>query len=280
MIETKTQGIETAANYKGGPLPHSEWRVVDKPLADLWLQKNTENRKLRRMQSEKFMRDITSGDREVTHQGIAFDVEGVLIDGQHTLKAISDTDRSLYLLVTYNLPKRAKLVVDCGAARTNFDRIHLSGRSGSKTDAAVARILCSTRRATPMEVIHSFEAHKDRIDLVNSLFPEGERRYVAIAPVIAVLVRASYHVDRAVLRRFCEIMINSSPDRDRPGEIAVLKLRDFLVRGKHSGTESYYDEVRDRVRYTLRHFLENKPMGQLRREEVEIFPLPSEAEPQ
>jgi len=276
MIETKLKGIETAANYKGGPLPHSEWRVVDKALADEWLLKNTKNRKFRRMQAEKFSRDINAGDREITHQGIGFDLNGVLVDGQHTLTAISLTGKSLYLLVTYNLPERARVVVDGGATRSTHDAAIFAGLDGSRSDVAVARFLCPNRRATKMEVIHSFEKYKERIDLVNSFFPDDNRRYVGISPVVGTLVRASFHVEPARLRRFCEILVTSSPDSNKPGELAVLKLRDYLVRGRNMGTEKYFDEARDRTRFALRHFIENRPMSQLRKEEAEIFPLPGE----
>lgn len=277
-VTTNIQGIDTAANYKGGPLPWSEWRVVNKELADQWLEKNTANRKFRRMHAEKMGRDVENGDREITHQGIGFDVKGVLIDGQHTLKTISQTGRPLYLLVTYNLPERAKVVVDSGASRTAYDALTLSGRDGTKSDMAVARLLRSNRRSSTMEALHAFDKYKERIDLVMSWFPNDNRKYVTISPVIATLVRATYTQDHDKLRRFAEILVTSSPDSDKPGEMAVLKLRDFLIRGKNGGTEKYYDEVRERTRYTLKFFLENRHMAHLRREEVEIFPLPEEEE--
>jgi hypothetical protein len=49
------------------------------------LDANTTNRPLSRTVVRAFGEAMSRGDWMVTHQGIAFDVNGVLVDGQHRL---------------------------------------------------------------------------------------------------------------------------------------------------------------------------------------------------
>src|SRR5438046_2404287 len=58
------------------------------PPAEQWLAANTANRPLSRSTVRGFADAMRSGEWLVTHQGVAFDTDGVLVDGQHRLAAI------------------------------------------------------------------------------------------------------------------------------------------------------------------------------------------------
>jgi hypothetical protein len=63
------------------------------------LAANSTNRPLSRAVVHGFAEAMRRGEWMVTHQGIAFDVHGVLVDGQHRLAAIIDADQSVELTV-------------------------------------------------------------------------------------------------------------------------------------------------------------------------------------
>jgi len=63
------------------------------------------------------------GEWIVTHQGIAFDENGLLVDGQHRLLAIIDSGRAVDCMVTRNLSTSVFSVTDGGIARSLKDRI-------------------------------------------------------------------------------------------------------------------------------------------------------------
>lgn len=94
-------------------------------IAREWLKANTQNRPLRPSHVETLRSSFERGEYVQTHQGIAFSDEGVLIDGQHRLTAISllPDGYSFPMLVTRGLDRDTAFpVVDAvQAKRTTSD---------------------------------------------------------------------------------------------------------------------------------------------------------------
>ena len=89
-----------------------------------YLTHNHINRKLRQSFVKDLVNVITEGDWVITHQGIAFDTEGNLLDGQHRLTAVVQANRAVECYVTRGLPTETFSVIDAGLSRTLSDRIH------------------------------------------------------------------------------------------------------------------------------------------------------------
>jgi hypothetical protein len=68
---------------------------------------------------------MQSGKFELTHQGIAIDENGVLIDGHHRLTCISKTGIPTRLFVVFNAPNSRFL--DTGVSRSDRDAMYMSG---------------------------------------------------------------------------------------------------------------------------------------------------------
>ena len=100
------------------------WFDITPELAMSWLDYNLHNRKVNRNKVASFARQILTGDFIYTHQGIAFNREDELIDGQHTLKAIILTGKTVRRMVTFGLPKKPE-----GKNYTTMDVIDVGGRS-------------------------------------------------------------------------------------------------------------------------------------------------------
>jgi len=95
----------------------TEWETVTPETAAKWLQKNVGNRPVNHRHVAKLSADITAGRFQQTHQGIAFDKNGFLIDGQHRLLAIVNANSSVELLVSRGAPTRIREVIDTGFGR-------------------------------------------------------------------------------------------------------------------------------------------------------------------
>lgn len=67
----------------------TEMVSVTPAMAREWLKSNTKNRPIRWSHVNTLRQMLERGEQVTTHQGIAFDAEGVLIDGQHRLTALS-----------------------------------------------------------------------------------------------------------------------------------------------------------------------------------------------
>ncbi len=70
----------------------SKIQTVTPRRAAEYLERNTANRPLSKRTVREFAEAMRRGEWRVTHQGIAFDTEGALVDGQHRLAAIIEAD--------------------------------------------------------------------------------------------------------------------------------------------------------------------------------------------
>lgn len=98
---------------------------VTKELADKWLQTNNRNRTLKKYKLLRLEEAMETGTFELTHQGIAIDENGVLIDGHHRLTCISKTGIPTKMFVVFNAPNSR--FIDTGASRTDRDAMYMSG---------------------------------------------------------------------------------------------------------------------------------------------------------
>jgi hypothetical protein len=121
----------------------SEVVTLDPIQAREWLDNhNTRNRPLNPNTVEMYARVIKDGRWKVTHQGIAFDTNGALIDGQHRLAAIALAGVPVRIMVTRNVDPDEFSVIDVGRRRTPADALGIAGIEHNRNQiASVARFL-------------------------------------------------------------------------------------------------------------------------------------------
>lgn len=94
-----------------------------------YLARNVDhNRKLKPSVVKTLIGILQRGEWLLTHQGIAFDREGNLIDGQHRLQAIADSGITATMTVTRNVAPEAFKVIDDVTPRTVADHLRLDPR--------------------------------------------------------------------------------------------------------------------------------------------------------
>lgn len=101
-----------------------------------WLEKNiVGNRKINDKRVSFYADQIKRGIWKVTHQGVAFDSEGNLIDGQHRLSAIVQAETPVQIAVISNAESSSFDAIDGGMPRSLKDRTGID-----KEDVAVCSI--------------------------------------------------------------------------------------------------------------------------------------------
>lgn len=93
---------------------YSRIEEIDPALAGLLLQANVRNRPISSVHVAALVRDMLSGNWRLTHQGIALDCDGRLVDGQHRLSAIVASGTTQKMTVTYNVEPDAFHSIDVG----------------------------------------------------------------------------------------------------------------------------------------------------------------------
>lgn len=96
-------------------------------LATRLLARNKNNRQRKENAIERYRHDMESGNWQVTNQGLGFDRNGVLTDGQNRLLACIRAQRSFRTVVAVGLMPEAKEVVDVGVKRTLSDALKMEG---------------------------------------------------------------------------------------------------------------------------------------------------------
>lgn len=95
--------------------PTVELVDVTPDRAATWLeQTNRRNRKIKESVVVQYARDMRDDKWILTHQGIAFSPDDILLDGQHRLWAIVESGRTVPMYVWRNVTDEAMLVIDSG----------------------------------------------------------------------------------------------------------------------------------------------------------------------
>jgi len=103
------------------------------------LESNTSNRPLSRATVRVFADAMRRGEWKTTHQGIAIDSGGVLVDGQHRLAAIVEADLPVKLTVFTDVSPDTFDVLDTGKRRNAADVLAIEGEKNTLQLASMLR---------------------------------------------------------------------------------------------------------------------------------------------
>lgn len=103
------------------------------------LAANTANRPVSKSTVRAFAEAMRRGDWLVTHQGIAFDSAGVLVDGQHRLAAVIEADVPVEMTVFTEVEPDTFDVLDTGKRRNAADVLAIEGEKSTTLLAAMVR---------------------------------------------------------------------------------------------------------------------------------------------
>jgi hypothetical protein len=266
--------------------PFNIVKQVTPEMAAKWLEGNTHNRPLNEAAIDRLVRDMQSGRWRLTHQGIAFDENDILIDGQHRLWAVVISNVTVPMRVFFNESAASMAAVDTGHIRSNLDVMHLTGDAGKVTSmhlAALRAILagncCTTQHMTVGEETDLMIKHREAIEFAVEHLGASRFRGVATATTRAIVARAYYSADHARLIRFCDILKSGSTvDED---EKPVGLLWQLLVSNVHAGKAPPAKRARyGKTERALAAFLRHEPLTLLRACDSELFLLPEETSTQ
>lgn len=122
--------------------------IITPEIAKDYLSKvdpQMKNRPINKRYVELYARDMTAGKWRITHQGIAFDKDGYLRDGQHRLNAIIKANVPVTMMVSRGLAENSYLGIDSGLKRKTRDTLYFSGEFYDDAVIRNDRILATIR---------------------------------------------------------------------------------------------------------------------------------------
>ncbi len=114
------------------------------------LQSNTKNRRLKSPHVNLYARDMQSGRwKEDTAEMIKISDEGLVLDGQHRLNAVIESNTAVWFHVAYDVPTEVFDVLDTGSTRSASDAFKIKGvkhESSIPSIITTYNLLCSNKR--------------------------------------------------------------------------------------------------------------------------------------
>lgn len=210
---------------------HTKLTKITPRIAYEMLAVNTNNRPVRGWWVAQLAEAIKRGEWKITHQGIAFNSDGVLIDGQHRLHAVVLADIAVEMLVTTDIdPKsNAHEVMDQGVGRTVSDALSIDKRIAEPIR------LCTTMVVSKRPTVAQIK------EVANTGVQE------AVASIIAASGTATVYFSSAPIRLAAavRIMLDEADELYIKSQYRALVNLDFdamspiaqsLVRQKNSGS--------------------------------------------
>ena len=110
--------------------------LLTRDIAIAWLKRNDKNRRFSRENAGALVDEMGSGYWLENGESIVFDVNGVLVDGQHRLQAVLNTGYEYSVPVITGVQAEVRPTVDTGMKRTGGNNLAMVGEINSGTLAA------------------------------------------------------------------------------------------------------------------------------------------------
>jgi len=163
------------------PKPIAPMRMQIEPVgpeqALRWLAVNQANRPISEILVKRYAEDMKHGRWKTTHQGIAFDQAGMLLDGQHRLKAIIKASITLQLVIFRDCDRATFDRLDAGRKRTAADALAVDGIDNARAVAAIARSI----------IIFGFKESDVTDAFVVEFAREREEELIEYVPLVPML---------------------------------------------------------------------------------------------
>jgi hypothetical protein len=121
---------------------YSKVMTITPTEATLWLDtKNTRNRPISQSTVDRYCQEIKQGNWKNNGQAIIFGKNGMLLNGQHRLKAVVAANKAIETLVVWGVENEAFDTIDDGNKRSLADVLHIDGETNSNLLSSGVRFL-------------------------------------------------------------------------------------------------------------------------------------------
>ena len=199
----------------GAITPSSATLITPAVAQEILDSSNASNRRMRGWWATALAAAIKRNEWILTHQGIAFDKDGNLIDGQHRLKAVVLSGVAVKMFVFAGLDPKAFMAIDVGVKRSTSDTTGLEKGTAevcSRLAGIVMRV--GQTSATSQQAL---EVAKCGVEEVHQRLTEfcGSRKKVfgsASVRAAAVLLVMDGHPEEKVFATYRNIALQKYED--------------------------------------------------------------------
>jgi hypothetical protein len=195
---------------------------------------NVNNRALREYKVRELAQIILDKQWRVTSQGISFDRNGGLSDGQHRLAACALAGVPITVRVTWGEDPQSFAVLDTGARRSASDILSINGQTNTSVLAAGAKLLFYLENGQPrpspeelLRLVTSREGLQDAASIAQRVAGTLKTSSGACVAAVYLIGRDSKHT--LLLGEFLDRLIDGTGLKKND---PILLLRDGLIKKK------------------------------------------------
>lgn len=272
--------------------------LISKPIVattgrvKVWLGSAAPNRAVNWRRVHQWFSVMERGEWNPEHpQGLVWDKDGHLIEGQHRLLAFMkwatdndgnlDTRKKLGFWATFGADRKVQRDLDSGQGRTIAQTGQILNLQTSSMGVSITKGLwinpekehTKIPRITDVELVLSiYEKYQDGINFACKKF--ANRGSIGVAAVRSVLARAYYHCgghnDVARLLRFIEVL-DTGLSESKDEVPAALVRNTYLTMGRRG--EQGNLELYRKTMYAVSCYLKHTEIKALKQSYKQLFPL-------
>ena len=204
-----------------------------------WLESNFNNRPVREMTIRKYVEAMKAGQWEGNGETIKFSTRGVLLDGQHRLRAVVQSGVTIESHVIFDLQPKVFDTIDPGAARSISDLLALQGEANNLVLGPALRLqyvqdeLGSVREmsgklarvVTNRDMLETLDRHPNLVHSISFIGGLGTIKKYLSVPVAAY---CHYVFTRIQPHHADAFFIKLARSTDLDGESPIMALRQRL----------------------------------------------------
>lgn len=233
-----------------------EMRIITPQEAKIILENNKRNRAISKTLVKKYAKMMMEGEWYSTHQSIAIDENGILVDGQHRLLACIEANASLKTIVVRNAKQNPYL--DMGKNRNWSDNLNIATDSQryTKSIAQIYNLLSSiaNRRRLDQSFRQRFcDRYYEKMNLANSLYLPGKIRSGGCPMITAIFLNLIKYpniteIDEKI-RDYIYIFNTGNCNLDDKYDIEVKQMRDHFLAGKREFSKFAANTSNSNIRF-------------------------------
>ena len=247
--------------------------------AEKYLQKNIQNRNTSPQHINSYCEEMLGERWRIIPGGVAFDTNGNVINGQHTLLACKKSGASIISQVSRGIPREYCPAMDAGKKKTLSNHMQMLGRPERNEHFAVAKLLergiieHHNKEFTNDQQIKVIQKYWD---VVNFSVSATKGVKFMHAPLVVMIARAAYTQDRGDLLRFIEVFKTGLSESKR--EWGAIRLKKYMTEEIPAEyVKSFRPEIYRRAESCLSAFFRGYPLkGQLYKIDHELYLMPGE----
>ena len=246
--------------------------IITPEMAKAYLLRNKSNRKVSRQHVARLARCMKAGKFRLTHQGIAFDEDGNMIDGQHRLLAIIESGCSIQMSVARGVKPEDKLLIDIQSRpRSYSDALSIErGTDSIKQLVAACRLLINLKtgeRVPTLDEVRQFmDENKSSLDFADEIAAGNKILKNACVLSMMALAHKAGHAEE--IENWAAVM--KSGVASEAWHTSATRLREYHFSSKHTGGFAKREEFCRRVYTSMAAWIERRPLAKLyARERIE-----------